>query len=262
MGLGPPFGRPPSPKRAEYSRRAQRLHLYREKIQGVSDRSHARAAARGSKWKPERVDSFVEGAGIRGIALTPGGSASGFAAFSPGRKGWGGEAHQGDGGLGQDHRNRPRHHELGGRGDGGRPAGRHHERGGRPHDALGGRLHGRRRAAGRRRGQAPGGHQPAAHDLLDQALHGPAPSRRCPRRSGWSPTRSSRARTAWPPSTSTASTFTPARDLGDDPPEAEEGRGGLPRPGRDRRGDHGARLLQRRAAPGHQGRRARSPGST
>ena len=50
----------------------------------------------------------------------------------------------------------------------------------------------------------------------------------------------------------------PARDFGDDPDQAEgsgrvlSGREGHPG------GDHGSGVLQRRAAPGHQGRRARS----
>ena len=51
-----------------------------------------------------------------------------------------------------------------------------------------------------------------------------------------------------------------ARDLRDDPAQAEGGGRGPPgregHPGRD----HRARLLQRQPAPGHQGRRARSPG--
>ena len=46
-----------------------------------------------------------------------------------------------------------------------------------------------------------------------------------------------------------------ARDLRDGPAEAEAGRGRLPRREGQRRGDHRAGVLQRRAAPGHQGRR-------
>ena len=45
-----------------------------------------------------------------------------------------------------------------------------------------------------------------------------------------------------------------AGDLRDDPPEAEGRRRGQARRAGDRRRDHGAGLLQRRAAPGHQGR--------
>ena len=47
-----------------------------------------------------------------------------------------------------------------------------------------------------------------------------------------------------------------ARDLRDDPAEAEAGRRGLPRPAGDQGGHHRAGVLQRRAAPGDQGRRA------
>jgi hypothetical protein len=46
-----------------------------------------------------------------------------------------------------------------------------------------------------------------------------------------------------------------ARDLGDDPAEDEADRRGLPRPPRHQGRHHGAGLLQRLPAPGHQGRR-------
>ena len=45
------------------------------------------------------------------------------------------------------------------------------------------------------------------------------------------------------------------RNLRDDPAEAQAGRGRLSRRKGQRRGDHGAGVLQRRPAPGHQGRR-------
>src|SRR3989442_9756248 len=49
--------------------------------------------------------------------------------------------------------------------------------------------------------------------------------------------------------------YSPARDLGNDPQKAEGGgRGPSGREGRPGR-DHGARLLQRQPAPGHEGRR-------
>ncbi len=48
----------------------------------------------------------------------------------------------------------------------------------------------------------------------------------------------------------------PARDLRDGPPEAQGGRGGVPRREGDRGGHHGPGLLRRHAAAGHQGRRA------
>ncbi len=47
----------------------------------------------------------------------------------------------------------------------------------------------------------------------------------------------------------------PARDLGDDPAEDEADRRGLPRPHGGQGGHHRPRLLQRRPAAGHQGRR-------
>ena len=47
----------------------------------------------------------------------------------------------------------------------------------------------------------------------------------------------------------------PARDLRDDPAEAQAGGRGLPRREGDEGGHHGSRLLQRLAAPGHEGRR-------
>ena len=46
-----------------------------------------------------------------------------------------------------------------------------------------------------------------------------------------------------------------ARDLGDDPAEVEAGRRGVSRPAGDERGHHRPGLLQRRPAPGDQGRR-------
>ena len=49
----------------------------------------------------------------------------------------------------------------------------HRERRGRAHDAVRRRVHEGRPAARRHAGQAPGGHEPREHDLLDQALHGP-----------------------------------------------------------------------------------------
>ena len=111
-----------------------------------------------------------------------------------------------------------------------------------------------RRAPRRHRRQAPGGDEPREHDLLDQALHGPQggrgqgggddrplqgrrrPQRRRPRRG---------ARQA----------VLAARDLGDDPAEAEGRRRAEARRDGRRRRDHRPRLLQRRPAPGDQGRR-------
>ena len=63
-----------------------------------------------------------------------------------------------------------------------RRAGRHSQRRRRTHHPVGRGVHQGRRAAGRPGGQAPGGHQPEEHHLLDQALHGP-PDRRGARKS-------------------------------------------------------------------------------
>ena len=52
-----------------------------------------------------------------------------------------------------------------------------------------------------------------------------------------------------------------AGNLRDDPAEAEAGGRGVPRPDGHQGGHHRSGLLQRRAAPGDQGRRARSPAS-
>ena len=155
---------------------------------------------------------------------------------------------------GQDHRNRPRDHELvhgrarGRRADGDR------ERRGRSHDPVGGRVHAVRRAPRRHRRQAPGRHQPREHDLLHQALHGPQggrgegggvdrplqgrrrPQRRRPRRSR-------------------RQAVLAAGDQRHDPRQAQERRRGLPGRDRGRRGHHRPGLLQRRPAPGDQGRR-------
>ena len=122
-------------------------------------------------------------------------------------------------------------------------------------DAVGGRLHQGRREPGRAGRQAPGHHQPGEHRLLHQALHGPAVRRGPARRSSWSRTRSSKA--------ANGDVRVEIRGKQYSPPEisamilrklkeaAEELPGREGHPG----GDHGARLLQRQPAAGHQGRR-------
>ena len=112
----------------------------------------------------------------------------------------------------------------------------------------------RRPAARRRAREAPAGDEPAEHDLLDQALHGPqvrrglggdedrpvrgrpGPERRRAREGGGQGVRA-------------------AGDQRDDPPEAQGRRRGVPRRGGHRRGDHRPGLLQQRAARGDEGRR-------
>ena len=98
-----------------------------------------------------------------------------------------------------------------------------------------------------------GGHQPGEHGLLDQALHGAQGGRG----QGGGEDRPVRGR---PGPNGDAREggrqgVRAAGDQRDDPPEAEGGLRGLPgRLGRQR-GDHRSRVLQRRPAPGDQGRR-------
>ena len=111
-----------------------------------------------------------------------------------------------------------------------------------------------RRAPRRHRRQAPGRHQPAEHRLLDQALHGPQGGRGArggvdrPLQGRLRPQRRRAGR-------GRRRAALPAGDQRDDPAEAEDRRRSVP--GRDGRlgGDHRPRLLQRRPAPGDQGRR-------
>ena len=112
-----------------------------------------------------------------------------------------------------------------------------------------------RRAARRAGGQAPGGHQSREHGLLGQAIHGPQVRGGVRRDQRACPTRWSRAGNgdAWVDVR--GKQYSAARNLRDGAAEAEAGGGGLSRREGDRRGHHRARLLQRRAAPGHQGRR-------
>ena len=112
-----------------------------------------------------------------------------------------------------------------------------------------------RRAPRRHGRQAPGRHQPAEHRLLHQALHGPQGGRGA--RGGVDRPLQGRLRPQ------RRRTRRGRRQASTRPPEicamilaeAEGRRRGVP--GRDRRlrGHHRPRLLQRRPAPGHQGRR-------
>ena len=132
----------------------------------------------------------------------------------------------------------------------------HRQRRRRAHDALDRGVHRHRRAAGRPDRQAPGRHQPRAHRLRRQAPDRP------------------QARVAEVERFSAVARFdveaapngdawvrvgdkllSAAGDLGAGAREDARDRGGLPRRAGHRRRDHGARLLQRRPAPGHQGRR-------
>ena len=111
----------------------------------------------------------------------------------------------------------------------------------------------RRRAARRSGGQAPGGHQPRKHSLLNQALHGPEVRRGVERsvaralQGGARPERRRVGRGA-------RQEVLAAGNLRDGAAEAEAGGRGLSRREGHRRGHHRARVLQRCAAPGDQGR--------
>ena len=156
--------------------------------------------------------------------------------------------------MGKDDRDRPRHDQLLRRRDGGRRADRPRERRGRAHDPVGGRLHRARRAPRRHRRQTPGGDEPREHDLLDQALHGPQGGRS--QRGGDDRPLQGRGRPQRRrPGRRARQAVQPAGDQRDDPAEAEgRRRSEARRNGRQRR-DHRPRLLQRRPAPGDQGRR-------
>ena len=115
--------------------------------------------------------------------------------------------------------------------------------------------------AGRPGRQAPGRHQPGKHGLFDQALHG-TPLRRSERRNEAGPLQGGPGRHRRRARRRPGQEVFAAGDLGDDPGQAEgSGRSLSGREGHQG-GDHGPGLLQRRAAPGHQGRRQdRGPGS-
>ena len=140
----------------------------------------------------------------------------------------------------------------------GRPGGRFADRdpqlGGRPHDPFRRGVHEGRRAARRPGREAPGRDEPREHDLLDQAVHGPQVlgSRR---RSEDGPLQGGRGAQRRRAHRGPGQAVFAARDLGHDPAEAEAVGGGLPRREGHQGGHHRPRLLQRLAAPGHQGRR-------
>ena len=137
---------------------------------------------------------------------------------------------------------------------GGRRADGDREHRGRPHHPFGGRLHGERRAPGGRAGQAAGRHEPREHRVLDQALHGPQGGRG---QGGGEdrPVRGRRGPERRRAREDRRQGVRAAGDQRDDPPEAEGRRRGLPGRHRRQRGDHRPRVLQRRPAPGDQGRR-------
>jgi hypothetical protein len=138
--------------------------------------------------------------------------------------------------------------------DGRRRAQGPHQRVRQPHDPLGGRRSPTRASGWSASPPAPAGDQPQEHRLLDQALHGPAPQRGRLRREA-RPLRGHGRRRRVRQGQRPRQDLHPPADLRVHPPGAQEDRRGLP--GRDRRprGHHRAGVLQRRPAPGDQGRR-------
>ena len=131
---------------------------------------------------------------------------------------------------------------------------RHPERRGRTHHTVRRRLRPRRSAARRRAREAPAGHQPPEHDLLDQAVHGPQ-VRRGLRGDEDRPVRGREGRERRRPRDCGRDGVRTAGDLGDDPPEAQGRRRGVPRRAGDGRRRHRSRVLQQRPARGDEGRR-------
>ncbi len=136
----------------------------------------------------------------------------------------------------------------------GRRADRDPERRGRAHDAVRRRVHEGRPAARRRAGEAAVRHEPREHDLLDQALHG-AQVQRGHRRDDDDPVQGRQGPERGRSRQGRRHRVRAAGALGDDPPEAEGRRGGLPRRAGHGRRRHRPGLLQQRAARGDQGRR-------
>ena len=113
----------------------------------------------------------------------------------------------------------------------------------------------------RRAGQAAGGHQPHAHRLLDQALHGPPAQRGRDRRED-GPLQGRRRAARLRQGQDRRQGVHAAGNLGQDPPQAQGSGRGLPGPQGQQGRHHRPGLLQRRPAAGHQGRRPdRRPGS-
>ena len=156
--------------------------------------------------------------------------------------------------MGQDHRNRPRHDQLVLRGHGGRRADRPREQpraAARPPRSS---RSPRATSASSAPSRSARPCQPRADDLLDQALHGPQGGRGQGGGDDGPLLRVRRPQRRRPDQHRRQAVLA-ARDLGDDPAEDQGRRRGEAR--RDRRlgGDHRPRLLQRRSAPGDQGRR-------
>ncbi len=123
------------------------------------------------------------------------------------------------------------------------------------------RVHRQGRPPRRRPGQAAGRHQPEAHDLLDQAVHGPAAQRGRERREA-RPVQDRRRAERPRQGRHRRQAVHAAGNLGDDPPQAQGSGRSVPRAHRPQGGHHRAGVLQRRPAAGDHRRRGRSPAST
>ena len=150
-------------------------------------------------------------------------------------------------------RHRSRHHQLRDLGDGGGPADGDTERRGITDDPLGGGLYPAGRAPGRPARPSAGDPEPEGDDLFGQAVHRAALRRGHQRAERRVVRRRRRARRR-----GAVQDFGPAVRAGGNlragAPQARRRRGEIP--GReDHRGrHHGAGVLQRRSAPGDQGR--------
>ncbi len=155
---------------------------------------------------------------------------------------------------GQDHRHRPRHHELVHGRARGRRADRHRERRGRSHDAVGRRV----RASGERlvgtvaKRQAVTNPQNTVFSIKRFMGRKEAEVREeesiVPYKVVAGPNGDARVEAG-------GKQYSPPEISRDDPAEAEDRRRSVSRRGRRLGGHHRPRVLQRRPAPGHQGRR-------
>ncbi len=157
---------------------------------------------------------------------------------------------------GQGHRHRPRHDQFVRRRHGRQDAEGHRERRRHAHDAVDRRLHRRRRASRRPAGQAPGGHQSGKDHLRGQAPDRPA-LRRPDGREGQEarPLQDRQGVERRRLGRGGRQALFALADLRLHPAEDEGDGGSLSRAEGRSGGHHRPGLLQRRPAPGHQGRR-------
>ncbi len=222
---GPPAGRrPPSSRPGWWCGARARLPPQRS----ARAPGHGRGCARARR---------ADGAGGR---ARPGGKA----------RGDGGERDE------QGHRDRPGDDQQLRLGDGGRRGGRHPQQRGLPHHAVDGGVHRGRGAAGGADRQAAGHHQPGVHGLRGEAAHRPqvrGPGGEALGRPG--PVPDGRGRQRRRLGGDRRQAVLALRAVGHDPGEDEADRRGLPGRAGHRGDRHLPGLLQRRPAPGHQGRR-------